>query len=71
MHHFYCESCSGVDTIPHECRTEGCPMKGMALTEHDADDMKAHEAAHQKWLEEHPPHPDANQHDNSNQPSKV
>lgn len=46
-------------------------MKGMALTEHDADDMKAHEAAHQKWLEEHPPHPDANQHDNSNQPSKV
>lgn len=38
-------------------------MKGMPLTEHDADDMKAHEEAHQKWLEEHPPQQGTDQPD--------
>jgi len=40
--HFFCPSCRGVDTTPHECRTDGCDLKGQPLQECDCDDPDSH-----------------------------
>lgn len=40
--HYFCPACGGVDTTPHECRTEGCELKGQPLQECDCGNPDSH-----------------------------
>lgn len=43
MKHYYCPECGGLDFTPHECRTEGCPLKNRELVECNCDNPRTHQ----------------------------